>query len=49
MLDGMSVRQNVLYNSASDDNVGLVDMTDDKGSKREAVEALVFMIVGLDG
>ena len=49
MLDGMSIRQHITYDSAKGDMVGFVDLGDGQQGDQAANDALVFMVVGTSG
>lgn len=49
MLDAMSIRKHVQYNPHTQSTSGFVDMGDGNSETDVATEALVFMVVGLQG
>uniref|UniRef100_A0A9J7ZUA4 DNA transposase THAP9 n=1 Tax=Cyprinus carpio carpio TaxID=630221 RepID=A0A9J7ZUA4_CYPCA len=49
MLDAMSIRKHVQYNPHTQSMSGFVDMGDGNSETEVATEALVFMVVGLQG
>ncbi len=49
MLDAMSIRKHVQYNPHTQSMSGFVDMGDGNSETDVATEALVFMVVGLQG
>lgn len=49
MVDAMSIRKQIQYDSHSQKMSGFVDLGDGIDESCEASEALVFMVVGLQG
>ena len=49
MLDGMSIRQTITYDSTKDCMVGFVDLGDGQSSDQPANDVLVLMVVGTSG
>ena len=49
MLDAMSIRKQIIYDSREKKMTGFVDLGDNSENEDEASEALVFMVVGFKG
>ena len=49
MLDAMSIRKQIIYDSREKKMTGFVDLGDNNENEDEASEALVFMVVGFKG